>query len=121
MYIYIYIYIYSSNYSYYSIAIIDTIAIIVIIIIVTRRPGRQAPDLGRVHVRAAADCGRAGPSVSRRGVDGVSTNGVTANSLFFDRGAFWVLPITYFYLPRRARAYLFPQAVKHHFAAAHEC
>ena len=50
----------------------------------------------------------------RKGTNGVSTNGVTANFMFFDRGTFWVLPLTYFYLPKSARAYLFPQSVKIH-------
>ena len=40
--------------------------------------------------------------------DGVSTNGVTANFISFDRGTFWVLPLTYLYVPKSARAYLFP-------------
>ena len=51
----------------------------------------------------------------RRGTNGVSTNGVTATLMFFERGAFWVLPLTYFYLPKSARAYLFPQSVKTHY------
>ena len=50
----------------------------------------------------------------RKGTSGVSTNGVTANFMFFDRGTFWVLPFTYFYIPKSARAYLFPQSVKIH-------
>ena len=42
------------------------------------------------------------------------TNGVTAFFVMFvDRGAFWVLPLTYFvYLPESARAYLLPQSVE---------
>ena len=32
----------------------------------------------------------------------------------FDRGTFWVLPLTYLYLTKSARAYLFPQSVKIH-------
>ena len=31
----------------------------------------------------------------RKGTNGVSTNGVTATILFFDRGTFWVLPSSY--------------------------
>ena len=31
---------------------------------------------------------------------------------FFDRGAFRVLPLAYFYLPKSARAYLFPNLSK---------
>ena len=39
--------------------------------------------------------------------------------MFFDRGTFGVLPLTYFYIPKSARAYLFPQSVKiRYFAAA---
>ena len=49
---------------------------------------------------------------TRKGTNGVSTNGVTAIFKFFDRGTFWVLPLTYLYLPKSARAYLFPQSVK---------
>ena len=48
----------------------------------------------------------------RKGTNGLSTNGVTAIFMFFDRGTFWVLPLTYFCLPKSARAYLFPQSVK---------
>ena len=33
--------------------------------------------------------------------------------MFFDRGTFWVLPLTY--LPQSARAHLFPQFVKIHY------
>ena len=48
-----------------------------------------------------------------RGTDGVSTDGFTAfSNMFFDGGTFWVRPLTYFYLPNSARAYLFPQPVK---------
>ena len=47
----------------------------------------------------------------RKGTNGVSTNGVTANVMFVDRGTFWVFPLTYFYIPKSARAYLFPQSV----------
>ena len=38
----------------------------------------------------------------------------------FDRGTFWVLPLTHFCLPNSARAYLLPQSVKirYTFAAA---
>ena len=34
--------------------------------------------------------------------------------MFFDRGTFGVLPLTYFYLPKSARVYLFPKSVKIH-------
>ena len=52
------------------------------------------------------------PGIDRKGTNGLSTNGVTANFVFFDRGTFGALPLTYFYLPKSARAYLFPQSVK---------
>ena len=48
----------------------------------------------------------------RKGTNGVSTNVVTANVMFFDRGTFWVLPLTCFCLPKSARAYIFPQSDK---------
>ena len=48
----------------------------------------------------------------RKGTDGVSANGVTANFMVLDRGTFWALPLTCFYVPRSARAYLFPQSVE---------
>ena len=51
----------------------------------------------------------------REGTNGVSANGVTANVMFFDKGTFWVLPLTSFYPPKRARSYLFPQSVKIHY------
>ena len=35
---------------------------------------------------------------ARKGTHGVSTDGVAANVMFFDRGTFWILPLTYFYL-----------------------
>ena len=42
---------------------------------------------------------RTSPSPTvRRGTNGVSTSGVTANLLFFDRGTFCVLPLTNFYI-----------------------
>ena len=36
-------------------------------------------------------------------------------SMSFDRGAFWVLPLTCFFLAKSARAYLFPQSIKIHY------
>ena len=39
---------------------------------------------------------------NRKGTNGVSTNGVTANFMCLDRGTFWVLPLTYFYIPQSA-------------------
>ena len=53
--------------------------------------------------------------VLRKGTNGVSTNGVTANLMFSDRGNFWVLPLTYFYLPKSARAHLLSQSVEIHY------
>ena len=51
---------------------------------------------------------------TRKGTNGVGTHGAAANFMFFDRVAFWVLQFTYFYLPKSARAYLFPKAVNNH-------
>ena len=47
-----------------------------------------------------------------RGQMGSALMGSLRISCSFDRGIFWVLPLTYFYIPRSARAYLFPQSVK---------
>ena len=53
---------------------------------------------------------------TREGTNEVSTNGVTANFMCFDRGTFWVLRLTYLYLPNRsAGAYLFHQSFKNHY------
>ena len=53
----------------------------------------------------------------RKGTDGVSTTGVPANLIFRFclTGAFWVVPLTYFYLPKSAREHLFSQSVKTHY------
>ena len=58
------------------------------------------------------DFGPPPSSPSQKGTNGVSTNGVTAIFMFFDRWTFWVLPLADVYLPKSARAYLFPQSVK---------
>ena len=47
-----------------------------------------------------------------KGQMGSASHGVTADFMSFDGGAFGVLPLTYCYLPKSARAPLFPQAVK---------
>ena len=54
---------------------------------------------------------------TRKGTNGFSTNVAKTIFMFFDRGTLWVLPLTYFYLPKSARAYLFPQSLKTHYAA----
>ena len=54
-------------------------------------------------------------NVSRKGTSGASTNGVTANYFVFDRRTSWVLPLTYFYITKSARAYPFSQSVKTHY------
>ena len=38
----------------------------------------------------------------RKGTNGVSTSGVTANVMFFDRGTFWALLLAYFCLPKKS-------------------
>ena len=53
-----------------------------------------------------------------KGQMGSALMGSTANDMFLDRGIFWVLPLSYCYVPKSARAYLFPQSVKiHHFCS----
>ena len=58
---------------------------------------------------------------SRKGTNGVSTNGVFADSIsFFTQGPFGCsrVPLAYFCLPKSARAYFFPQSVKfNHFCS----
>ena len=50
---------------------------------------------------------------TRKGTNEVSTNEVAANVMFLlTEGPFGVLPLTYAYLHKSARAYLFPQSVK---------
>ena len=75
-----------------------------------RPDGGAGPSAGQ----GGARCRRVGES--ERGTNGVSTYGVTANfMMLFDRGTFWELPLTYFYLPKSARVYLFPQSIKIHY------
>ena len=50
---------------------------------------------------------------TRRGANGLSANGFAANVISFDGCAFWVLLLSYSCLSKSARAYLFPQSVKH--------
>ena len=50
--------------------------------------------------------------VFRKGTNGVSPDGVTANFMYFDRGTFGV---AYFYIPRSARAYMLPRSVTIHY------
>ena len=73
-----------------------------------RTPGRRSGSWRRI-VSACERCG------SRKGTNGVSAYGVTASFMFFDTGTFCALPLTYSYLFKRARAYLFPQSVKIHY------
>ena len=57
----------------------------------------------------------------RKGTNGVSTNGVTAIYVWTE-GLVWVLPLTYFYIPKSARAYPVPQSVKfHYFSTTKAC
>ena len=55
--------------------------------------------------------------------NGVSANGVTADLMFFDRGTFGVLLLTYFYVfPKVPGRTFFPNLSECiTFAAAHEC
>ena len=47
------------------------------------------------------------------------TDGVIANLMCFGRGTVWVLSLTSnSYHPKRARVYLFPQSVKHHYCCS---
>ena len=59
-------------------------------------------------------CGEDEEDKDRKGTNGVSTNGSLQILCFLTEELFGVLPLTYFYLPKSARAYLFPQSVKTH-------
>ena len=96
IYIYIYVCIYLDIYIYISVCIYL---------------GQQGPDPpGALRPGPVGD-GRRRLS-SEKGTNGVSTNGVTANFMVFDRVASWVLPLTYFDIPKSVRAYLLPQSVR---------
>ena len=47
-----------------------------------------------------------------KGQTGSALMGSLQHFMFFDRGTFWVLLLTYFYLPKSARAYFFSQSVE---------
>ena len=81
------------------IIIIIIITIIIIIIISSGSSGSSGGGGGG---------GSSSNNITFIGTNGVSTNEVTAYFMFFDRGTFWVLPLTCFYLPKRAQAYFFP-------------
>ena len=66
----------------------------------------------KVAVRTVPRLPRPSSGKGQMGSALVSANGVTARFRFFDRGTFWVLLLTCFYLPKSARAYLFPQSDK---------
>ena len=57
---------------------------------------------------------RPAPTPVGKGRMGSALIGATASFMLFDRGAFGVLPLTYFYIHKGARSYLFPQSVKIH-------
>ena len=96
MYVYIYIYIYIYLSIYLSIKA-ETVQLV------------GTADLRALEVTGAT-C-----EMTRKGTNGVGTDGVTASLQLFDSGTFWVLQLTYFYLPKSARAYLFPEYVKMHY------
>ena len=51
-------------------------------------------------------------TASRKGPVGSALTGSLRISCFMTEGLFGVLMLSYFYLPKSARAYLFPQSVK---------
>ena len=83
--------------SYIVILVIVIVVVLLLIIMVI---------IVRVRVRVIGACR------ARQGTNGVSADGVTVNFMFFDRGTFWLLPLTYFYVSKSASAYMFPQSVK---------
>ena len=51
-------------------------------------------------------------AVLGKGQMGSALTGSLQISCLFDRGTFWALPLTYFCIPKSARAYLFPQSLE---------
>ena len=86
----------------------------------TRSSHRRAPSPSRSRALSVAR-GRTAAELdpclgpSGKGLMGSALTGVTANFVFFDRGTFWVLLLTYLYIPKSDRAYLFPQSVRIHY------
>ena len=94
IYIYICLYIWIYIYIYISVSISLSLYIYIYIYIYVFRVGPL-----RLHL-------------CRKGTNEVSTTGVTVNVMFFDRGTFWALSLAYFYLPKSARAFRFPNLSK---------
>ena len=56
--------------------------------------------------------------VSRKGTIGVSSNGVTANVVFFfDRGTFWVLPVNLLLSPQKSQGIPFSPTCRNYFCS----
>ena len=104
--VYIYIYIHVHIYIYIYIHILNQL-----IIHYLSSPGANRP-------RARGAEGRPRCATIGKGQVGSALMGITALVyVLFDRGTFGVLPFTYFYIPKSARAYLVPQSVNiNHFS-----
>ena len=88
---------------------------------------QHSANLSLYYSSLPAPSGNAAPSAARtirssrsserdKWSNGVSTNGVTANLIYFD--TLWVFPLAYLYLPKSARAYLFLQSVEIHYSCS---
>ena len=75
----------------------------------------QGPSAHHLDVRLGADmlpgCSARGRNLLGKGQMGSALMGSLQISCFLT-GTFWVLPLTYCYLPKSARVHLFPQSVK---------
>ena len=85
--------------------------LLLLLLLLLLSPGGVIAALGALR-SAKRSSGRKARQALGKGTNGVSTNGVTAFFLFLTRGTFWVLPLSYFYLPKSARAYFFPNLSK---------
>ena len=112
--LYIYIYIYLYTYTHIHIDAVSAPSF--------RHAGCTGPPAGRARLVLDAPPG-AETTILRKGTNGINPNGGTANLVFFDRGTFWVLPLTYFHIPRSDRAYLFLPICENplHLQRPHQC
>ena len=92
--------------------IITIITVIIIIIIIDNSSRPRSTASGTHEWSPHLPGARGAVAAIGKGQMGSALMGSLQMSVFFDRGTCWVLLLTYVYLPKRARAYLFPQSVK---------
>ena len=126
--IYIYIYIYMFTYIYIHTCIYIYICMYVCMYVcmyIGRRHRHRRLRGGRCPARCAAAGPRDGDGAARcSDRDRLGKHSwVTAIFVLFDRGTFWVLPLTYFYIPKRCQGVPFSPICQNSFLLQrpHEC